>query len=154
MKINNILDIQDACVLAVLQESGWQKDRSICISDWVTTLKAEGYFLFPMVIDVLANFGHLVIKPEVNPNGKFYSGEINFDPCWAATGERSRIEERERKMVPKLVPIGEWMGVYILLLSDKGEVFAETTGQIFLVGETFPGAIKNLIFSDKELIFV
>lgn len=154
MSIHNPIDLSDEVVTTILSANGWTAARAIDINAWIIELEDEGYFVFPQAREVLANLGGLEISPPSSPAGKFCSGEIIFNPRWAATGEQARIKRREIQLSRRFVPIGEWLGEYILLLSDQGEVFAETTFQMLLIGENFSTAMRNLLLCDTELVSV
>jgi hypothetical protein len=145
------IEFKDSRAKEALLEAGWFENRQINIDDWLASLQKEGYIIFPLVKDVLKSFGGLEITPRPVSGAKFWSGKIILDPIWAASGERSRLEQREQELGCLLCPIGEWSGEYILLIADTNKVFAETTFQMLQLGNCFDEAIENIILCNKDL---
>jgi hypothetical protein len=127
-----------------LEESGWHPGYRHDTAAWEAAMLADGYSVHAMGRQILSEIGGLRIKAPTLPESTFWSGTFLVDPVQAATGESDRIVIREQELERLLMPVGEWSGEYIVLASEPGELYAETTWAVVLLGST-PGEALTLI---------
>jgi hypothetical protein len=140
----------DADVRPALEAAGWFDDYRFDPDEWLEALASEGFTCNETARQVLAHLGGLSVAPLPNEAAVFGSGDVMFDPLWAASGESDRIALRQRQLNTTLCPIGEWCGEYILLASEDGAIFAETSFQMMKVGSDIGGALRSIVLADRQ----
>ncbi|MCG5216436.1 SUKH-3 domain-containing protein [Streptosporangium soli] len=137
-------------VRLALELAGWAPGRHYDVSPWISTLEGEGYVLFDEAIEALTQLGGLRVSPRPSPSAVFGTGQILFDPLWAAQGERPRIAVRELSINSRLCPLGEWIEDYILLIASNGDIVAETSFQMLKVASSLPDALEVMILAESR----
>ena len=117
--------VEDPEVRAALEAGGWNPRRRVDTSGWEAELRAQGFSIVPLAMDVLSQLGGLHVLPRRSATAVLGSGEMIFDPLLAATGESPRILQREELLEKALCPIGEWADEYIILVADTGEIYGD-----------------------------
>lgn len=129
---------------SVLQGVGWKPERRVSTIEWQHRLLSDGYKWLDVAQKFLSSFGGLIIHPPKYEDALFGSGMLAIDPL-LALGESERIMNREVFIGIDLCPLGEWNGESILLIDHGGRVYAETTYQVLLLGESPIDAIDLII---------
>jgi SUKH-3 immunity protein len=141
---------QHPVVRAALEEAGWTDEYRYDTTTLRIALQAEGFSVVAPAVEALTALGGLRVRPPRRADAAFGSGEIVFDPLFAASGEAARIRQRELQLSTALSPIGEWMGEYVLLVAADGAVFAETTFEMLRVGSDLSLALRRLIVAEDQ----
>jgi hypothetical protein len=139
-----------SAVRPALIEAGWSDEYRHDPTEWLRTLREEGFSINETAGTVLTHLGGLAVEPRPLTPTAFGSGTLVFEPLWAASGEHIRIVERESQVGMTLCPIGEWCGEYVLLAGEDGSIYAETTFQMVLVGQDIAEALRTMILADKR----
>jgi hypothetical protein len=133
-----------------LELAGWYDGYLFDPGGWLDALADEGFSINDAAKQVLERLGGLAVAPAQVESAVFGSGDALFDPLWAASGEHDRIAVRERQLGTSLCPIGEWCGEYVLLASDDGSIFAETSFQMVRLGSDINEALRLIVLADRR----
>ena len=127
--------------------AGWSPAYSAPIDGWISRLQAEGYDVFDYARDVLASFGGLLVHPTEDVRAGFSSGPLRVG---LVTNEFDRVMEWGSRLELPLVPVGEWMDYYFVVVAPDGRVFAGTLGQLLYLGSTFEEALELIVTATRE----
>lgn len=136
----------DPIVLTVLQAAGWSPTRSTGTARWIEELESEGYSIFEYARAVMSAFGDLRLEPVENEQAAFASGPLDIGPV---VGERDRVVEWSELLAVPLVPVGEWMDYYFVVVARDMRVFAGALGQLLYLGPTFEVALEVVVKANR-----
>jgi len=112
--------------------------------EWYHARTDDGYVWSTAVQHFLAGFGNLTIDPIRSEAATFGSGPFEIEPD-LVIGERERIAHREDTIGESLCPVGEWSGESIVLISPSRRVYAETSYQVLLLGQSPEEALDVIV---------
>jgi hypothetical protein len=137
--------------LDILQSMSWSESRRIDPAPFVAALEEEGYYVFPLAVSFIENFGGLSGK---KPGYRIQESwkEVHFDPCRAIQNiYRERVVEYESRTGESLVTIGESDNMHMtLLISETGRMLAGYDDELFLLGNN-PIEGLNALLGNKEV---
>ncbi|WP_176560085.1 SUKH-3 domain-containing protein [Brevibacillus dissolubilis] len=134
----------------LLRKAGWQPDRKIDITDYISVLENEGYTLFPAAIEFLTEFGGLkVTHPHhmVKKSDDFFqtNASVAAEDIW-----RERVETYEERIGESLVVIGQAYKTHMtMMISPTGRVFAAYDDLLILLGNS-PAEALEILCEGKE----
>ena len=134
-----------------LQHAGWDPNRTVDTTSFETSLNATGLLVHTAALNFLREFGGLRIQ---YPHAKVpdMQDEMHFDPSIVAKHIQPTAVKAYSKIVDgRLCPIGEAArGYLVLLMDEKGVVYASYDDFFARVGPSGPEAIETLC-SGKDL---
>jgi hypothetical protein len=148
--MNHVPFVLDDELRPVLEDAGWSDAYRRDVAEWLPELVAEGFSINPLAQHVLERLGGLALSPRPVEVATFGSGEVVFEPLWAASGEVGRIAMRERQLDTTLCPVGEWCGEYVLLAGGDGCMYAETSFQLVRIGRNLTEALRTILLADSR----
>lgn len=134
-------------VETALRRAEWFPQRRIDITTWKHQLLLEGYDVFDYAIRVLSEFGGLVIAPIEDVRARFSSGPLRIH---VVQDEYDRVAEWSTQLSVPLIPIGEWMDYYFVVVATDKRVFAGTLGQLLYLGATFDDALDRIVTATRQ----
>jgi hypothetical protein len=137
----------DAALTGVLSRAGWGSKRCIDTTVWEQSLKEYGFSVSPAALNVLSEYGSLVVHPVPSDTDEHSSSTVIFEPLEEA--EQDRIEYWEKRLNLALTPVGGTSGI-ALLVAENGEVYAEWSGIFWRVGSDIVDALENVLIFAKN----
>ncbi len=133
-----------------LQDAGWHQGRNIDVSVYENAYIAKRYPLQECTLRFLREFGGLSLKYPHFRDKAAMDG-CNFRAEEACAWERVWVREYEEHVGETLVPVGYAFSDHMLLvMSDKGHIFACFEDLVCLVGVSGEAAI-NALCEGREL---
>lgn len=134
-------------VTKALHVAGWSEDRAAPLDPWVKLLEEEGYRVFDYARAVLSAFGGLVIEPAEDISATFDSGPLRIG---LVPDEYDRVARWSAQLGIPLVPIGEWIDYYFVVVSSDGRVFAGSLDQLLYLGPTIEEALELVVTATRQ----
>lgn len=129
-------------VQRVLEDAGWTATRNVETEKWTAQLKAEGFTVTPIAIDILSSFGGLYICPK-KEHGDLYEAEnIVFDPIHGASGMFEYVDYWQKRLALVLTPLAG-QGATIVLVAKDGSVFKYWEDLLWREGDSLEDAFEN-----------
>jgi hypothetical protein len=142
----------------MLRLAGWHQSRAVATGTYAEVLEAEGYPVFPCVIDFLQQFGGL--RLPFPAKAYFWKRSCcNFDPCKAIETIPENASFVEQQFAPRvrssLCPIGMVeKHLDILYMASDGRVFSRFGDGLVFLGNSGHEAIEDLCAGEGDIINV
>lgn len=100
-----------------LAKAGWTDSRNISIADDLRQLRAEGYEPWPALLEFLASFTDIALelrRKDQRADFIWFSGPKAVESTF-----RETVEEYERRLGIRLVPVGSAHSDHLIVLAAK-----------------------------------
>lgn len=140
----------DAALAVALSRAGWTPKRCVDTTEWEQSLKQYEFSVCRAALNVLSEYGGLMIAPVPSEADEHAPSTVIFDPLEEA--EQDRIEYWEKRLNLVFTPVGGTTGGTTLLVAENGEVYEEWSGIFWQVGSDIVDALGNvLLFAKREV---
>ncbi|MOA36018.1 hypothetical protein D3C78_1575150 [compost metagenome] len=128
----------------MLSKSGWYPGRKVEAEGTVNFLKLKGYQPFPLLIDMLSEFGGL--KCSFNrPNGDRDSFYIAPEEAYGNYYDKEDFNEIEIRIKEPVIAIGQARDDNMMMfMSESGKVFGEMGYYLVKFGNNIYEALETL----------
>jgi hypothetical protein len=133
----------------LLLDAGWDKKRQIDTAPFKQILEAEGYIPFPVIEDLLKEFGGLrIIFPRHDSDDSLHfnaeKASNDVSPYWAQENYAYRLNNKS------LCIIGQAYSDHLTLMMDaEGKVYGGYDDSLFFIASNGREAICNICSNQK-----